>query len=178
VIEFLLSEADGILSAGPGWDAFARANAAPGAAACHWIGRPLWDAVLGSPTRRRLRSVLEECRQSGNTTGLVWRCDSPTEERLYAQRFQPLEAGRVQVTCRLVRQRPHPLTGPSLPRAAEGAAVRCSHCLGLWLAEGWWAMAGPRPPSVPGPVVWGLCPTCRRGAVFRCDPAATDAAPA
>jgi hypothetical protein len=109
------------------WDAFAIANGGARALSGAVIGQSLWDMVQGAATHAFLDRIFYECRRTQTAVGLLYRCDSPTIERVYHMRITPLPAGGLMICHDLIRIRPQ--TGVTLGQLGSARYRRCSQCL-------------------------------------------------
>ncbi|NEX46908.1 hypothetical protein [Pseudotabrizicola algicola] len=143
------------------WDDFAAENDGAGAMAHAVIGRPLFEMVAGPATVRFLEQTFYNSRRGQTVTGLLYRCDSPVQERLFVMQVVPLERGGLQVLHRQIRCRPL----RPLPLCALGHLryLRCSQCLSCNFGGPW--VEGRRFQLPSGAMAEdAVCPACRAAA--------------
>ncbi len=163
--------ADGtILRVGGGWDAFARANGAPGLAGTAVVGRPLLLSIT-EPTTRQLYDALLDRARGGRVVRVPFRCDGPAVRRSMELVMTPLPDGVVRFEAVLLSAEPRPpvpLLDPAAPRSADLVKV-CAWCRKVAVGERWCeveeavaALGLFDAPFLPG-VTHGICPACREG---------------
>lgn len=169
-----VSAADDIEFTGQGWDAFALDNGGHNCLAAMVTGRTVWDFLGGAATRQFYEKIFHRCRRAGEISVLTYRCDSPQEERLFAQRISPGRGGTLRLESRLVRARALPALAQMEVRSPWR---RCSICLSVSEDGAWWLPAARSQVGATPAPFWTVCPTCTRGALARL-PAAATAVPA
>lgn len=155
------------------WDGFAQGNGGQGAKAAAVVGRVLWDMTQGAATNAFLHRMFYDCRRTQTALGLLYRCDSLLDERLFHMRVMPHGAGGVEVSHHLIRSRP--LQVVPLRELGHLRYRKCSQCLscnfgGPWVAAGHFVLPE-------GAVaVDAVCPECQ-AAIFVATGAASQRRP-
>lgn len=129
------------------------------------MGRPIWDFVVGLDTRSYLNALLFAARRAGDVIAVRYRCDTPSERRLYRMEIAPLEGGGLRVHHLPLEISPNEVP----PRPEPPGACCCSQCL-CWQRDGVWGEL-PALPSVRAPVDYRICPNCRAAAQHSIDAA-------
>jgi hypothetical protein len=147
-----------VRSTGGDWDGFAIENGSPAAMASGVVGRSLWDFVAGVDTKAFLNTVFFICRAEARTFTTTYRCDSPTERRLFRMTILPndemLLVGHepIEITS--------PLRAPDILTPSFTEINRCSMCCAVKIEDEWvetFALA----PLQDFPKSYSICPTCR-----------------
>lgn len=160
---YVLDRNGRILDAGGDWDQFALANGADGAVARKTIGTTLWENVAGFETQSYLNALFFAVRSLLDTISLPYRCDSPTERRLFNMTIAPadnleLPVDHALVSCSSNRQLPavSSFTG-------RHSAVKCSVCCSFKVGKTW-VDPFTSPDPIDFPEGLGVCPECKRTA--------------
>lgn len=140
------------------WDAFARANDGAGAEGSSVIGRRLWDMLQGPATQAFLDRIFCDCRRMHSAFGLLYRCDSPSIERVYHIRVTPLAGADLLIGHSLIRSTSRRLA--PLRDLDPSSYRQCSRCLacnfgGPWVAAGHFRLLQATV------VVDAVCPACK-----------------
>jgi hypothetical protein len=160
-------DGDGIVvECGGAWDAFARANGAPGVTAAHVVGRPIWDFVAGSSTQQLWHELLAGARRRRGVV-IPFRCDAPDRRRYLVMTIEP-RAGRTLLLASAVAReeaRPaQPWLDPGVART-EDTVVSCSWCRRFAVDDAWLEVedAVARAALLEGvtpSISHGVCPRC------------------
>ena len=115
----------------PAWDRFASENGgAPGALGSAVVGTTFLDHVAGHEVRAHHARLLERALAGQGWSGVVQlgECNSPTEARLMAARFERVVAGPAEVPVGIAAVytmlTTRPMAGVHPPVEAEAAAYR------------------------------------------------------
>ena len=143
------------------WDSFARLNAGAGALGDRVVGRLLWDMMQGDATTAFLERQFYDCRRTQTAAGLLYRCDSPEDERLFRMRVEPAEHAGLLVSHTLIRIRPQKPT--PLREVGHAHYRKCSQCLSCNFGGPWLEAARLRLPA-DAVAVDAVCPACQAAA--------------
>ncbi len=160
---YVIDASNSVVEVGSDWDSFLTNNGGVAhAERSRVIGQPLDRFLAGDATKMFVRAALDAARLFGQTRVLPYRCDSPTERRMFEMVICPADSGHVKVEHRLVssQARPNrPAGAGDRPNAASTAGWRCSQCLAVrhagsatWLSAD---LAG-----AGGPLAQDVCPSC------------------
>jgi len=168
-VSYWLDARDRIVRTCANWDGFALDNDGIAAVGKNVRGESLWDFVMGDPTRIWLSTVLSLARLRDEPVKRPYRCDSPTEKR-YMEMVVSREGkkGDLLLTHRILRAEPvRPPLSFVAARASGPWMARCSICNRV-LADNRWTepqeafRRGLLPEDGSIPVIYGVCPDCRR----------------
>ena len=89
-----------IAAVGEGWDAFARANAAPELAAGTIVGRPMISFIAGAETRHLYDLLTERAVRARRPITVPFRCDAPDARRSMEMRIEAHADGHIEFRTR------------------------------------------------------------------------------
>jgi hypothetical protein len=149
---------------GGGWDRFALDNGATGALSENVLGQSLFASIEGEEVRALLRALIERVRTSGRPAKKMYRCNSPSELRLYTMTLTPLAGGALQVMHEpaeiTLLNRVVPFEYHLRPTSAS--VPRCSFCNRFLQGSQWMDAAELPLLRVPLMVVNDVCDVCRQ----------------
>lgn len=159
---YILDRENFILETGGDWDSFAEANGGHDAKSHRVLGRPVWDFVDGNEVTSFLNAVFFWCRRTDATFTTTYRCDSPTEARLFTLCVSPRDHGNLHVASELRSVRPAKLN--LVPGIIDDIhEARCSGCCRYRIGTEWID-----PFTQPGsrfvPTGHVVCPSCKNAA--------------
>jgi hypothetical protein len=166
-VKYELDRDDRIAKVNEAWNAFARANGAPGLTEPHVIGQWLWSLIDDASVAAVYRPILARVR-AGHTVELPFRCDSPTVKRQMRLLLRRGASGIVECiasTQKQVEMAYNPLWDAGRPRG-RWTVVVCAWCKHVRDGSGWHppeemgtALMAPSAREVPL-VSQGICPSC------------------
>lgn len=122
------------------WDAFARANGAPGLTLEKVLGTPLFDHIAG-PGAEHLVGMLLARARTGRPLSIHFRCDSPSLRRYMRLEMQSQPDDRVRCESIIEREEPRPtqpLFDASVARG-DGLVIVCGWCRKVRISPHRWA---------------------------------------
>ncbi len=99
-----IDRSDRICSVDEAWLDFARENGAGHLTEPSVIGRRLWEFISGRETQHLYRLIFERVRESGQTTVVPFRCDSPRCRRFMELSVAPAESDGLELLVRVLRE--------------------------------------------------------------------------
>lgn len=151
-----LSAQNRIVALSDNWDAGAGRCDKGGPLAQSVMGRPIWDFVAGLETRSYLNALIFAARRDQRRLSVRYRCDGPSERRLYQMLVEPVQFGGVALTHLPLEITAHPVR----PQVPEGELACCGQCL-RWRRNGTWQETGALAALARSPVDYRVCPDCR-----------------
>lgn len=150
------------------WETFAKANGGAAAVSAQVLGRPIWDFIRDRNVRQLYRHLVERAR-GGRPLEFRYRCDSPTERRVFVMRIRATADGGIEFSSELLSATPRPPVGLLAAEAVRSlAAVRvCSWCQRIAVGPDEWVEAEVavdrlellHSETLPA-LTHGICPAC------------------
>lgn len=168
-IAYCIDAADRLVSFNAGWTAFAERNGGEDARPEKVVGRSLWDFVADPTVQELYRRMVARARQ-GRVVRFRYRCDAPSERRVFQMEIRRRPQGRVEFSSGLISSDPRPhVAWLDRPESPGTELVRmCSWCARVALPDGRWvaieqaieqhrALQRLVPPSI----THGICQNCQ-----------------
>lgn len=157
--QYVLNASDQIVSVGSGWDDFAIANNAPGTVARHVVGRRYWEFISGRETVSYLNSIFFACRMDMKPFSMLYRCDSPGEQRLFRLFIHPGQDSTLTLNHQLIHSTNHSPPEKIIDFENRYDATRCSICCSFLVGDNW-IDPFTRPNSKYFAKSYAVCPKC------------------
>ena len=127
------------------------------------LGLSIWSVIQGADTQSFLNALFFVCRKTQQPVTVPYRCDTPTEARLFEMEIEPLSDEGLRVSHYIM---PDPdLDGQTLA-LHDGAfpQEQCSQCLRVQ-HMGVWAESFPLLRAGTKGLHYTVCPACRAAAL-------------
>ena len=168
--EYVIDSQDVIVAVNSSWVDFAEENDG-GGLADRVVGTWLWQHLSGLEIKHLYRSLLERIRETGNTSRVPFRCDSPGLVRNMILEVTPLEDGSVRFSSWIESEKARP-TVPILEAGREVDPERfarmCAWCKKVDVGSDDWreleeglAMAGLMTLDPTPKITHAVCESCR-----------------
>lgn len=160
---YQLSFDNKIVSTSPDWDREAARQNGASARSEHVLGASIWSVVAGADTQAYLNALFFICRKSQEPVTVCYRCDTPSEARLFEMEIEPLSDDGLKVSH---RELPFVEVGASELSFHDGAfpQEQCSQCLRLAHGGGW-VESFPLLRAGTKGLHYTVCPSCRAEAL-------------
>ncbi len=170
-ITYRIDQGDRIVAVCDHWESFALANDGAKVSSGMVLGRPLWDFIQDATVNQLYRHLVARARR-GRAVEFHYRCDSPTERRVFLMRIEQRRDGGVEFRPRLQfaeTRRAVMLLDSQAPRNASTLRV-CSWCQRIDLDEDGWVEVEAaverlgllQAETLPA-LTHGICPPCLGG---------------
>ena len=138
-ISYQIDPQDCIVSVSDSWEVFARANDGAAVLPDKVLGRPLWDFIQDRSVRQLYRHLVAKAR-GGEPVEFDYRCDSPSQRRVFLMRIAPVMTERIEFLSRLLSSEPRPPQGLLDAQSPRSPAVLriCSWCLRVAVTSDEW----------------------------------------
>lgn len=171
VIAYTIDAEDRLIRFNEAWSDFAHANRGEGALPHAVLRKKLWDFVR-DPTLQELYRRLVKRSRSGNPVRFRYRCDAPSERRIFTMEIRGQKDGVVEFISTLTSVEPRSSVAwldSNVLHDPQLLVRVCSWCSRVALPDNQWveieraieehqALHGPRIPST----THGICPECQR----------------
>ncbi|MCU0800471.1 MAG: hypothetical protein MUD11_01635 [Rhodobacteraceae bacterium] len=133
---YVLSFDNKIIDTSDDWNRGAAMPGGQGARSENVLGACIWSVVAGRDTQTYLNALFFTCRRTQAAVTVPYRCDTPTEARLFEMEIEPLSDDGLKVSH---RQMPNADIGVPTLSGHDGTfpQEQCSQCLRLAHGDGW-----------------------------------------
>lgn len=138
--DYFVDAEDRITHVTPGWQAFARENAAgERLSADRVIDRPLFDFIGDSETRLLYGIILRRVREGGSPITVPFRCDGPEVRRFMELRIRHAGHGALHFSGRLLREERRPAVAILDAEAERSREIvqMCGWCKQVKIGDAW-----------------------------------------
>ncbi len=167
-IRYSIDRHDRIAAVSENWEAFAQANGGAAVVSGKVLGRSLWEFIQDRNVRQLYRHLVDQAR-GGRPLEFRYRCDSPTERRVFLMRVRAIADGGIEFSSELqsaTDRSPVGLLDAAVARSAASVRI-CSWCQRIAVGAEEWVEAEAavdrlgllQTDALPA-LTHGICPTC------------------
>ncbi len=170
-ISYRIDERDRLVAVSDNWEAFAQANDGAAVFAGKVLGRPLWEFIQDGNVGQLYRHLVARAR-GGRAVEFHYRCDSPTERRVFLMRIEQQRDGGIEFRSRLQSSETRPAVTLLDAQARRNSSTLrvCSWCQRIALGGHEWVEVEAaverlkllQAEALPA-LTHGICPPCLDG---------------
>ncbi len=138
-ISYQIDATDRLIQVNPAWTEFALANEGAKVLPEVILGKSLWQFISADPIQDIYRRLTRLARDGRGST-FRFRCDSPSQHRIFRMGIAALPAGKVEFTSTLLNEEDRPSISLLQSRTSSSQLpIRiCSWCHAVaWPGEAW-----------------------------------------